>query len=301
MNVSEPDWAYVTRSLVKVVAVASALFLALVVADRVLWVFVGFDDERTALVYGTAARVVNPDKRLTYGYSDGGGQLGTTYTLRGEPRRAGPGEDRKEYEITEDLFGAVRAPSFDGPSGSLADTVDSVGWEELGADRQLTEEARKAIDALPQTLRAVAVLEFTHSMTTEQLVAFNRRHELCGGGDVSYIYSPYYYDDSSGDPPLSAVVWNRGMPKEPWEDFTYECVTEPEAALAEFRRWVGLLRSGDDLEEFGLSHGSLTETAKEGVVYGLVIDGWTLADLRKLLDDPEVRTVNLTDVAFDLG
>ncbi|MFB9679461.1 hypothetical protein [Streptosporangium vulgare] len=300
MNTREPDWAYAAKSLLKVLVVAAALFLALNVAERVLWLFVGFDDERTALVYGTAARVVNPDKRLTYGYSDGGGLLGTTYTLRGEPRRAGPSEDRKEYEITEDLFGAVRASSFDGPSGSLADTIDSVDWE-LGVDRAVTEEARKTVDALPQTLRAVAVLEFTHPMTTEQLVAFNRRHEFCGGWDVSYIYSPYYYDDSSYDPPLSAVVWNRGLTKEPWEDLTYRCETEPEAALAEFRRWVGLLDDGDDLEEFELSHASLTGTAKEGVVYGLVIDSWKLADLRKLLDDPEVRTVNLTDVAFDLG
>ncbi|WP_436764155.1 hypothetical protein [Streptosporangium sp. V21-05] len=173
-------------------------------------------------------------------------------------------------------------------------------WE-LGVDRQLTEEARKTIDGLPQTLRAVAVLEFTHSMTAGQLVASNRRHELRGGGDVSHIYSPYSYDDSSGDPPLSAVVWNRGMTKEPREDLTYRCETEPEAALAEFRGWAGLLDDGDDLEEFELSHGSLTGTAKECVVYGLVVDSWNLADLRKLLDDPEVRTVNLTHVAFDLG
>lgn len=299
MNTREPDWAYVVRSLAKVLVIASTLFLALNVAERGLWLFGGFDDERTALVYGTAARVANPDKRLTYGHSDGG-VLETTYTLRGEPRRAGPSEDRKEYEITEDLFGAVGASSFDGPSGSLADTIDSVDWE-LGVDKQLTEEARKTIDALPQALRAVAVLEFTHTMTTGQLVAFNRRHELCGGGDISYIYSPYYYDDSSGDPPLSAVVWNRGLTKKLWEDLTYRCETEPEAALAEFRRWVGLLDDGDDLEEFELSHGSLTGTAKEGVAYGLVVDSWKLADLRRLLDDPEVRTVNLTDVAFDLG
>jgi hypothetical protein len=300
VNVSEPDWAYTARSLVKVLAVASALFLALSAAERVLWLFIGANGERTALVYGTAARVTNPDKRLTYGYSDGGGLLETTYTLRGEPRRAGPSEDRTKYEITEDLFGAVRASSPDGPFSSLADTINLVDVE-LGVDRQLTEKAKKTIAGLPQTLRAVAVVEFTHSMTTEQLVAFDRRHELCGGEDVSYIYSPYYYDDSSGDPPLSAVVWNRDMTKKHWEDLTYQCGTEPEAALAEFRRWVGLLDEGDDLEEFELSHGSLTGTAEKGVVYGLVVDGWKLADLRELLDDPEVRTVSLADVAFALG
>ncbi|MEU4411371.1 hypothetical protein AB0F88_43300 [Streptosporangium sp. NPDC023963] len=299
MNVREPDWAYVARSLVKVVAVAAALFLALSVVERVLWFFGGFDDERTALVYGTAARAVNPDKRLTDDHSDGG-LLVTTYTLRGEPRRAGPGEDRTGYEITEDLFGSVRAPSLGGPSGSLADALTSLDVE-LGVDRQLMEKARKTIDGLPPTLEAVAVVEFTHPMAVERFVAFNRRHELCGGEDVSYIYAPYLYDDSSDMFPMNAVVWNRDMTKKRWEDLTYRCGTEPEAALAEFRRWVGLLYEGDDLEEFGLSRGRLAGTAEEGVVYGLVVDGWKLADLRKLLDDPEVRTVNLADVAFDLG
>ncbi|MER5626398.1 hypothetical protein ABT061_35745 [Streptosporangium sp. NPDC002544] len=301
MNGREPDWAYVARSLVKVLAVTAALFLAFSAVDRVLWVFIDFDDERTARVYGTAARVANPDKRLFYGYSDGGRLLETTYTLWGEPRRAGPGEGETKYEIVENLFGAVRAPSLDGPSGSLADAIAFVEADPDVA-REPTEEARKTIDGLPQTLDAVAVMEFTHPMTTDLLVAFNRRHKLCGGGGVSYIYSPSYYDDSSGDPPLNAVVWNRGMTKEhSWEELNYQCETEPEAALAEFRRWVGLLDEGDDLDEFGLSHGWLSGAAEEGVVYGLVVDHWKLADLRRLLDDPEVQTVHLADVAFDLG
>ncbi|MEV8631006.1 hypothetical protein AB0395_05055 [Streptosporangium sp. NPDC051023] len=301
MNVKEPDWAYVARSLLKVLAVSVALFLAVNVVERVLWVFVDFEDEQTAQVYGTAARVANPDKRLTDGYSDGGGLLETTYTLWGEPRRAGRSEGGRRYEITENLFGTVHAPSLDGPSGSLGDAIASVETDP-GVDKELAEKARKTIDGLPQTLDAVAVVEFAHAMTAERLVAFNRRHKLCGGTDVSYVYSPYSYDDSSGDPPLNAVVWNRDMTEEYIRaDFSYQCETEPEAALAEFRRWVRLLDEGDDLSEFGLDHEWLTEAAKEGVVHGLVIDRWKLADLRKLLDDPEVRTVHLTDVAFDLG
>lgn len=300
MNGREPDWAYVARSLVKVLAVTAALFLALSAGERVLWLFVDFDDERTARVYGTAARVANPDKRLSYGYSDGGGFLGTTYTLWGEPRWAGPGEGQTKYEIVKDLFGAVWAPSLDGPSGSLGEAIAYVEADP-DVDRELAENARKTIDGLPQTLDAVAVVEFAHSMTSERLVAFNRRHRLCGGADVSYIYSPSYYDDSSSEPPANAVVWNRDMTQEhSREKITYQCETEPEAALAEFRRWVGLLDEGDDLDEFELSPGGLAGTAEEGVVHGLVVDRWKLADLRRLLDDPEVRTVHLADVAFDL-
>ncbi|MER5419798.1 hypothetical protein [Streptosporangium roseum] len=302
MNVREPDWAYVARSLLKVVAVTAALFLALSMVERISWVFIDFNDERTARVYGTAARVANSDKRLFYGYGDGGGLLETTYTLFGEPRRAGPGEDGTGYEITENLFGTIRAPSLYGPSGSLGDAIASMEGD-LGVDREVTERARKTIDGLPQTLDAVAVVEFAHAMTTERLVAFKRRHKLCGGADVSYIYAPApYYDDSSDDPPLNAVVWNRNMTKDHIRaDLTYQCETEPEAALGEFRRWVGLLDEGDDLSEFELDYDWLTDAAKAGVVHGLVVDRWKLADLRKLLDDPEVRTVHLTDVAFDLG
>ncbi|MEU7857903.1 hypothetical protein [Nonomuraea sp. NPDC049141] len=301
MNVREPDWAYVAKSLVKVVAVTAALLLVLGVAERVLWLFTDFGDERVAQVYGTAARVVNPDKRLTSGYSDGGALWGTTYTLLGEPRKAGRGEGEEEYAIEENSFGSVRAPSLGGPSGGLARAIDSVE-EDADVDKELTEEARKTIDALPQTLDAVAVVEFADSMTAERLVAFNRRHSICGGADVSYIYSLSYYDDSSDPPSANAVVWNRDMTKDGFStEVSYQCETEPTAALAEFRRWVGLLNEGDDLKEFDLDYKWLTEDAEEGVVHGLVVDRWKLADLRKLLDDPEVRTVRLADVAFDLG
>ncbi|RVX45441.1 hypothetical protein EDD27_8236 [Nonomuraea polychroma] len=301
MNAREPDWAYVARSLVKVMAVTAALLLAFSAVDRVLWVFIDFDDERVAQVYATAARVANPDKRLSHGYGNGGGLLETTYTLWGEPRRAGPRAGATEYEIVENLFGTVRAPSLDGPSGSLADAIGFVDVDP-GVDEVLTEKARKTIDGLPQTLDAVAVVEFADSMTTERLVAFNRRHRTCGGADVSYIYSPSYYDDSSEPASLNAVVWNRGMTEDNIQaDLTYQCETEPVAALAEFRRWVGLLDEGDDLGAFELDYGWLAGAAEEGVVHGLVVDRWKLADLRKLLDDPEVRTVRLADVAFDLG
>ncbi|MFC7722386.1 hypothetical protein [Nonomuraea recticatena] len=173
---------------------------------------------------------------------------------------------------------------------------------DLRADAESTERARKTIDGLPQTLDAVAVVQFSRSMTTERLVTFNRRHKICGGADVSYIYSPYYYDDSSSDPRVNAVVWNRDTTQQDsWTDVAYQCETEPEAALAEFRRWVGLLDDGEDLGVFELNYEWLTEAVGEGVVHGLVVDRWKLADLRKLLDDPEVRTVHLADVAFDLG
>lgn len=301
MDVREPDWAYMARSLIKVLAVTTALFLLLGLAAWSLGPLVRSDDERMVTVYGTAARVANPDKRLSYGYG-GGGLLETSHILWGEPRRAGRGgEDETRYEIVEGPFGTVRAPFLDGPSGSLGILIDAVA-ESPGVDESVTARARKTIDGLPPALDAIAVVAFADSMPAERLVAFNRRHKICGGADVSYIYAPSYYDDSSGEPPLNAVVWNRDMAKEDsWADLAYQCETEPEVALAEFRTWVGRLDAGDDLRAFELNHESLAGAAKEGVVHGLVVDRWKLADLRKLLDDPEVRTVDLAEVAFDLG
>ncbi|GAA4533273.1 MULTISPECIES: hypothetical protein [Nonomuraea] len=299
-NAREPDWAYVGRSLLKVLAVTAALWLALVVADRALPLFVETGDERIAQVYGTAARVANPDERM-HGYLDRGSLLTTTYTLWGEPRGAGPGEGGTDYEIVEDVFGTVRAPQLDGPSGSLADAIDSVEADPDGVSGKAAETSRDIIDGLPRTLDAVAVVDFADSVTAGQLVAFNRRHKICGGEDVSYIYSPSYFDDSGDPPSLNAVVWNRDMANHTWENTTYQCETEPEAALAAYREWVGILDESDDLDAFELTRGWLVTAAEEGVVHGLVVDRWKLADLRELLDDPVVEAVHLADVAFDFG
>ncbi|MFI6389721.1 hypothetical protein [Nonomuraea sp. NPDC050540] len=299
LETREPDWAHVAWSVTKVLVVTTALSLAACVADRALWVFVELGTDQTASVYGTAARIANPDKRFLYGSSDGSGLLEKTHTLRGEPRRAGPSAGRTEYTITENVFGSVSAPHLDKPEGRLADAIDSV---EPGHDPALKDEAREIIDALPQTLKTVAVVGFTREMTTTQLMAFNRTHRICGGPDVSYIYHPSYYDDSSEPDSMNAVIWNRNMTQDAYmPEVQYQCEGEPSPALEEFREWVGLLDEGDDLYAFELDHEWLTTAAKEGVVYGLLLDGWKLSDVRRLLDDPQVDTIHLADVAHDIS
>ncbi|MEU4829316.1 hypothetical protein [Streptosporangium sp. NPDC023615] len=277
MNVREPDWSYVGRSLLKVLAVSAALFMALNMAEGLLRVFVDFGEERTAEIRATATRVANPERRL-HGWPDSSRLTDAISSVEWVSRI-----DAKPPE------GAWKVPE-----------EVRKGWEKTA--EKTKEDVRKTIGKLPRTLDALAVVEFTHAMTTERLIAFNRRHKLCGGTDVSYVYSPYQYDDSSGDPPMSEVVWNRDLSEEhtviPPQ---YQCETEPQIALAAFRRWVGLLDEDDDLSDFELDSGWLTGVAQEGVVYGLVVDRWKLPALLPLLDDPEVRTVNLADVAFDLG
>ncbi|MBB5080190.1 hypothetical protein [Nonomuraea endophytica] len=299
LETREPDWAHVAWSVVKVLVVTTALFLASSVADRALWLFIGSSPDRTAIVYGTAARIANPDKRLLHGWSGGSWLLGRTYTLQGEPRRAGPSTGPTYYEITENVFGSVSAPFLDVPSGSVA---EAIGFVEPNSGPAQKDQAKEIIDALPQTLKTVAVVEFAREMTSAQLIAFNRTHKICGGPDVSYVYDPSFADDSSDPDSMNAVVWNRDMTRHDYmPEVRYQCENEPGPALQEFRRWVGQLDEGDDLYAFELDHDWLTEAAEKGVVYGLFVDGWKLSDVRRLLDDPRVNTVYLTDVAHDIS
>ncbi|MFD0468107.1 hypothetical protein ACFQ0B_07155 [Nonomuraea thailandensis] len=119
LNPREPDWAHVARSLGKVLAVTVVLHLALGAADRVLWLFLPSGGERVATVHGTAARVANPDKRLSGGSDSGETLWQSAYAMWGEPRLAGRSEPER-YEIVESLFGTVRAPSSTGRPASWA-------------------------------------------------------------------------------------------------------------------------------------------------------------------------------------
>ncbi|GAA3142791.1 hypothetical protein GCM10010466_37190 [Planomonospora alba] len=302
MEPREIDWLHAVRSLAKVVGVSVLLFLALNVAERLVVLHVDLDGERTARVYGTAAQVVNPDKRF-HGADLDEGLIRTVYTLRGEPRTAAPARGETAYTVTESLPG-VEAPGLAEPERSaLTEAVRAVEGEGGSGSPKDKQELGEALDRLPPALTAVAVVEFAWPLTAEKLVALNRRHGLCGDESVSYVYSRHHYDDSDTVPLSNAVVWNRDMAWVlPWDEpAEYRCETEPEAALAAFRTWTGLLREGDDLAVFGLTRDELVDAAREGVAYGFVADRWRLADLRKLLDDPDVRTVRVADLAFGLG
>lgn len=97
---------------------------------------------------------------------------------------------------------------------------------------------------------------------------------------------------------MNAITWNRDIYL---PEVQYQCEGEPSPALAEFREWVGLLDEEDDLYAFELDHGWLMRAAKEGVVYGLLLDGWKLSDVTRLLDDPRVNAIYLADVAHDIS
>ncbi|MBB3732840.1 hypothetical protein [Nonomuraea dietziae] len=141
MNVREPDWTYVARSLGKVLAVTAVLSWLSARSTGFWGCLINLDDERMAQVYATAARVANPGQAPGARLPPGWGTAGDDpHAVGGAAQgRSQRGEGR--YEIVEDLFG-VRAPSLDGPSGDLADAI-AVVEADPGADTESTEKARK--------------------------------------------------------------------------------------------------------------------------------------------------------------
>jgi hypothetical protein len=74
--------------------------------------------------------------------------------------------------------------------------------------------------------------------------------------------------------------------------------------LTQFKAWAGMLGDGDDrnLERLGLPPADeIKKLAAEPKVHAFILARASVETLRALLNDPAVRSVNVADVAFDLG
>ncbi|WP_433252236.1 hypothetical protein ACQPYK_07435 [Streptosporangium sp. CA-135522] len=80
------------------------------------------------------------------------------------------------------------------------------------------------------------------------------------------------------------------------------CSDSPPETLEGLRGWVGVLREHDEpnLRRFGLDLARLRKAAGEGRAYAYVDSLATISSLRKLIEDPQVATVRMADIAFDL-
>ncbi|MBG0831624.1 hypothetical protein HS041_28235 [Planomonospora sp. ID67723] len=260
--------------------------------------------ERFAAVMDTAVQIANPDYRF-HGFSNDGDGASDRLRLTGEPLAASDGiaedihGDGVTYEVTRDSSGKVDAGSALSIGDSALDqSLMTIGERDQSQDAA-RRQARKRLDALPAAMNAVALVEFERPLTASQLVDFTRRHGHCGM--TTYIYRPFGH--GNGLNPENAISWHVGM--NPFPDtagLSHECEKEPEAALASYRSWVAALRPQDDagLRQLALTRAGLADAAGKGVAHAFVAESWILADLRALLDDPQVRTVRVTDVAFNL-
>jgi hypothetical protein len=72
--------------------------------------------------------------------------------------------------------------------------------------------------------------------------------------------------------------------------------------LDNFRAWVSSLRDHDEinLRKFGLDLSRLRAAATAGKTYGYADRLLTVDQARKLIENPQVKTIRVADVAYDL-
>jgi hypothetical protein len=74
--------------------------------------------------------------------------------------------------------------------------------------------------------------------------------------------------------------------------------------LTQFKAWAAMLNDGDDLnlDRLGLPPAdAIKKLAVDPKVHAFILPKASVETLRALLDDPAIRSVNVADVAFDLG
>ncbi|NUW41049.1 hypothetical protein [Nonomuraea rhodomycinica] len=275
-----------TASLVLAVLVAVALVATLgsaAVQKR------GDREERMRDVLGTAFKIYNPAYSIVVEDCCETTPWSMSLTVGARQRRAAggfEGGDGGFSTITQDFFGRVGRL----PLGNYANTRLSTSLANFGTTLDQKDQVRKVLARLPDGLNALAVVEFDNPLTLGELGAFPA---TCAARLV--------YERRPGATPITwdTTTWDRLLPG---EKMGLPCDKESAQDLEHFRRWVGMLRDHDEanLRRFDLSLARLRKASADGLVYGYVDDVARVKDLRKLIENPRVRTVHLADVTFDL-
>ncbi|MFI6293064.1 hypothetical protein ACIBEJ_15855 [Nonomuraea sp. NPDC050790] len=287
----------VRRGLLKtasiVLAGLVALALVLVVAP-IMFQKAGGRADRMENVFGTAFKIYNPAYRIVDEECCEVTPWAMSMTVRASQIRAYggfSGSAAVPYSITQNLFGTLGHLPLGNEGNTTLTTALSMVGHKGPVDKAKT---RELLDGLPKRLRALATVEFTAPLTAEQLVAFGRRYNACPERIV--------YEARPGSVPITfeAGMWSRSnvMPKSGMcHDVT------PTANLAEFRAWDKILQNSDAsmLRDFDLTLERVRKAAKDGLAHAYIDTGARIDELRKLLDDPQVRAVRLVDATFDLA
>jgi hypothetical protein len=285
-----------TRTAMTVLAALVVLALAATVGSSQIQRR-GDREQRMTDVLGTAFKIYNPGYDIELREWGNTTPLSMSFTVAVRPVRAVGGfvggYEGGEHVITQDFFGRVSRL----PLGNHAGTTLSRALVNVGTGNQPKQDSRKVLDRLPEGLNALAVVEFAKPLTTEELVAFN-------AGYKSYP-EKVVYERRPRSIPITwggMTMWDRA----PMPEIAAGPMIEPDEAtrldLANFRRWVGILKDHDDdnLRDFDLSLARLRKVANDGLAYAYVDSLATIGKLRKIIEDPLVRTVRVADVTYDL-
>ncbi|MFC4115481.1 hypothetical protein [Nonomuraea zeae] len=247
----------------------------------------GDREQRMTDVLGTAFKLYNPAYRVVTGTCCETTPWSMSFEVSAAPLRAFGGfwpSGGETYTISQTLFGRVAHL----PLGSTANTRLSLQLYDLGGTLARKENVRKALARLPGDLRALAAVEFAAPLKGAELKSFLDQREVCAESVV--------YERRTGSLPITwgEITWDRGTFAEGKEGCG--------VGLGNFRSWVSMLRDHDEpnLHRFDLSLSRLRKAAADGLAYAYVDQSTSIAELRKVIEDPRVRTVRLADVTFDL-
>ncbi|MEU0570172.1 hypothetical protein ABZ297_32970 [Nonomuraea sp. NPDC005983] len=285
----------VRRGVFRTAFIVLAALVALVLVATVGSTLVqqrGDRDQRMKDVLGTAFKLYNPAYNLAIDSCCDVTPVSMAFTVRGAPMRAIGGfasYGGSTYTVRQDFFGRVGRL----PLGNGANTTLSTALANVTTGNQPKQDTRKVLARLPADLNALAVVEFTRPLSTEELVAFGAKYKACPD-KVVYERRPTSIPITWND-----ATWDRApMP----ETHMQMCYESPGNHLRSLRAWVATLRDYDDanLRDFDLSLARLRKAANEGLAYAYVDQLATIGGLRKLIEDPLVRTVRVADVTYDL-
>ncbi|MEV0581888.1 hypothetical protein [Nonomuraea sp. NPDC050310] len=273
----------VARTALRAVAIVVALALVAVIGPVLLQKRSDRAD-RMSTVLGVAFELYAPAYRLSFTSCCEMTPWSMGMTMSGGPLRAHGGfvtQGGQEYTITQTFFGRVSGHL---PLGASAMTTLSYALMNVRTGNQPKEDQRKVLARLPAELRALSVVEFERPLDAAALKAFEARHGVTAERVV--------YEERPRSIP---ITWGYDM------DFSLPD-SQPGDELKNFRAWVDLLREHDDanLRDFDLTLERLRRAAKDGLAYAFVDTLTTVGELRKVIEDPLVRTVRVADLAYDL-
>ncbi|MEV4161243.1 hypothetical protein [Nonomuraea dietziae] len=270
----------ILRTAAVVLAVLLVVSLAAVFGSRLIQER-GDRERRMVNVLGAALQVANPGYEVSEKECCDTSLTGMAFSVYVSALRAhsgfSSGLNHQTFRVEQDFFGRVQAP----PLGHATETTLTYGLYNVGTGNQPKEDMRKVLARLPEGLAALAVVELVRPLKDAEFAAFRTRTGLHSERTV--------YENRPRATPITWSAHQLGVGFEEDDD------------LASLRAWVGSLRDHDEhnLRQFGLDLTRLRKSAADGLAYAFVTNA-TVGGLRKIIDDPEVRTVRVADVTYDL-
>jgi hypothetical protein len=289
----------IVRTASTVIAVLLAAVLVLTLGSR--WIQERGDRERRMVsVLGTALQIANPGYLIKETSCCETSPLSMGFTVGVSPLRAHGGSfaggvfAEQPFTVEQDFFGRAMSPPF----GYATETTLTYGLYNVRTGNQPKEQSRRVLARLPGDMNALSVVEFAKPMTDGEAVAFAEQYD--GFPDL------VVYEDRPRATPITWGPWTLGQVPVPGRPEpaggmigSAERFTE---GLREFRAWVTSLREYDDanLRRFGMDLARLRKASSAGLAYAYVSQLTPVKELRKIIEDPRVRTIRVADVAYDL-